>query len=163
MRFSEIIGRLNGVSTPIFGISWTPPVSDVAAARGVIAFLEDRRVLYNPYEAEIASECIDSVTEIRRFLSHAIAAGGLADELTGPLRAMRAACRKFMDAIGVEAGRAHLYRTDYGTPSLHDIGFNQALGELRGVFGVHVAQLSVRYGIDVEDGLASIIPSTDED
>ncbi len=162
MRPSEILSRLNGVSTPIFGVSWNPPTSDVATARRVIAFLEDRRVLYSPQEAEVASHCIDSVGDIRRFLTDVIGAGGLADELVGPLRAMRAACRKFTGTLGVEVDRAHLYRTDFGVPALHDFVFNQALGELRGVFGLHVAQLSVRYGIDVEDALASIIPAPDE-
>ena len=36
--------------------------------------------------------------------------------------------------------------------------FDQSLGELRGVFGLHVAQLAVRYGIDVPDELATILP-----
>jgi hypothetical protein len=36
--------------------------------------------------------------------------------------------------------------------------FNQALGELRGVFGVHVGELAVRYGIDVPEPLSSILP-----
>ena len=97
----------------------------------------------------MASHCIGSVGEIRRFLTDLLAAGGLADELTGPLRAMRAACRKFLDTLGVDPNRAHLYPTDFGGQALHDFVFNQALGELRGVFGLHVAQLSARYGIDV--------------
>lgn len=162
MRVTEILSRLNGISTPVGGVSWQPPVSDVATARRVIAFLEDRRVLYNPYEAEVAAHCIDSVGEIRRFLTEVLAAGGIADDLGGPLRAMRAACRKFADTLGVESDRAQLYRTDFGVPSIHDFVFNQALGELRGVFGVHLAQISVRYGIDVEDSLAAIIPARDE-
>jgi hypothetical protein len=37
--------------------------------------------------------------------------------------------------------------------------FIDALGELRAVFGVHVAQLSAKFGIDVEDDLASILPA----
>jgi hypothetical protein len=36
--------------------------------------------------------------------------------------------------------------------------FNQALGELRGVFGVHVGELAVRYRIDVPEPLSSILP-----
>jgi hypothetical protein len=161
MRFSEVAARLNGVSTPIFGVSWTPPTSDVATARRVIAFLEDRRVLYNPYEAEVPEQCIDSVGDIRRFLTDVLGNGGIAAELAGPLRAMRGACRKFTDTLGVDPNRAHLYRTDFGVPSLHDFVFNQALGELRGVVGLHVAQLSVRYGVDVENDLASILPAAD--
>jgi hypothetical protein len=39
--------------------------------------------------------------------------------------------------------------------------FNQSLGELRSAVGLHVAFLSVRYGIDVEDQLAGILPAAD--
>lgn len=41
--------------------------------------------------------------------------------------------------------------------------FNGAVGELRGVFGIHIAQLAAQYGIDVEDDLASILPPPEED
>jgi hypothetical protein len=37
--------------------------------------------------------------------------------------------------------------------------FYDALGELRAVFGVHVAQLSAKFGIDIEDDLATILPA----
>jgi hypothetical protein len=41
--------------------------------------------------------------------------------------------------------------------------FNDALGELRAVFGIHVAQLSAKFGIDIEDSLASILPPEVDD
>jgi hypothetical protein len=37
--------------------------------------------------------------------------------------------------------------------------FNDALGELRAVFGIHIAQLSAKFGIDIEDELAVILPA----
>jgi hypothetical protein len=46
---------------------------------------------------------------------------------------------------------------------MNDVECNQALGELRGVFGIHVGLLATKYGIDVEDGLASILPEYEED
>lgn len=46
MKFKEVIGRITGFSVPIFGVSWNPPQPDVTAARKVLVFLEDRRVLY---------------------------------------------------------------------------------------------------------------------
>lgn len=39
VRFSEIAARVNGLSTPIFGVSWTPPPADVEVARRVVAFV----------------------------------------------------------------------------------------------------------------------------
>ena len=33
-----------------------------------------------------------------------------------------------------------------------------ALGELRTMVGIHIAQIAVKYGIDVEEQLASIVP-----
>jgi hypothetical protein len=66
MKFSEIANRLTGISTPLVGVSWQPTDLEVSAARRVIAFLEDRRVLYAPEEMEVASHCVDSVLEIRR-------------------------------------------------------------------------------------------------
>ena len=50
MKFSEIANRLTGISTPLVGVSWQPTDLEVSAARRVIAFLEDRRVLYAPDE-----------------------------------------------------------------------------------------------------------------
>jgi hypothetical protein len=66
MKFSEIANRLTGISTPLGGVSWQSSDLEVSAARRVIAFLEDRRVLYAPEEMEVASHCVQSVLEIRR-------------------------------------------------------------------------------------------------
>jgi hypothetical protein len=57
MKFSEIASRLTVISTPFGGASWQPSETEIVAARRVIAFLEDRRVLYAPEEMEVASHC----------------------------------------------------------------------------------------------------------
>jgi hypothetical protein len=71
---------------------------------------------------------------------------------------MRAASRKFLDKTGAKndlilfgAHRGHYASWE----------FISAVGELRGVFGIHIARIAVTYGIDVEKDLASIIPGLD--
>ncbi len=168
-KFRQIAGRLNGISCPVFGVSWDPPTLDVDVAHRVIVFLEDRRVLYEPAEVEVADHCVESVLEIRRFLTETIGAGGIAEDLAGHLRAMRGACRHFLTSSRVigpdddpelwtpwQRDRGH-YRS-----GLDDWTLNQALGELRGVCGIHIAQIAVKYGIDLEEQLVSILPSPDE-
>lgn len=105
MKFKEIASRLTGFSVPVFGVSWNPPEPEVAVARRVLAFLEDRRVLFNPYHLEVADQCVHSVIEIRRFLTSEI--GQLADDskLSEHLRGIRAACRKFLDDTSRDPGR----------------------------------------------------------
>jgi hypothetical protein len=164
MKFSEIAGRLTGFSTPIFGLQWEPPTSDVAVAREVIVFLEDRRVLYSAFDAEVPEHVTASIFEIRHFMTEMLRRGGVGRELVDSLSAMRAACRKFIQTM--DDGRARLViptPSDMIQGGTTSWAFNQNLGEFRGVFGVHVAQLAVRYGIDVPDPLALILPLAPSD
>ena len=165
MKFREIATRLTGVSCPIFGLQWEPATSDVAVARGIIVFLEDRRVLYEPSQVEIPRWCVESAIEIRHQMTDLLVRGGVADELEGHLRAIRAACRQFVSTMGdPDDERALLIATDERAGQvvgLHDYQLNQALGELRATVGLHVAQIAVKYGIDIESPLETILPAPD--
>jgi hypothetical protein len=90
VKFSEIANRLTGISTPLGGVSWQAPELEVSAARRLIAFLEDRRVLYAPDSWEVPSHCVHSVLEIRHFLTAELGKLDGKAELSASLRAMRA-------------------------------------------------------------------------
>jgi hypothetical protein len=164
MKFSEIANRLTGISTPLGGVSWQSSDLEVSAARRVIAFLEDRRQLYAPEEMEVASHCVDSILEIRRFLSGELGKLETKSEFAASLRAMRAAWRKFLDRVGVDGRETVLYANHHGHWASWT--FYSALGEMRGTFGVHVAKIAAEFKLDVEDRLAEILPAradTDSD
>ena len=158
---SQLLGRLNGIGTPVGGVSWTPPQSDVEVAQRVLVFLEDRRVLYSPYEVEMPQHCVASVAEIRQFLTEQLMTGGIADELVGALRGMRAACREFMETISEQVAMEREFHLGNFLSGSGGWIFNQALGKLRGVFGVQIAQMAVRYGVDVPDELVPSLPAED--
>lgn len=168
-RIGRTSSRLTGLDFLGFGASWEPAVSDAAVAESVIRFLEDRRVLYASADVEVAEHCIASVIEIRRRLTDVLASGGISEPLAGSVRAMRASCRAFLERIRLDPQLddfelVHRYERDrYTTTGLHDWVLNQAIGELRGVFGVHIALIASRYGVDVEDDLASILPPDADD
>jgi hypothetical protein len=159
VKFKDIASRLTGFSSPIFGMSWKPPETERSIAKRIITFLEDQRVLYSPSEMEVPHHCVQSVLDIRRFLTIEIAQLDEKAELTASLRAMRAACRKFLNAAQADDGRI----IQFGAQPSHYASwtFNGALGEMRGVFGIHIAKLAASYGVDIEDDLAVIIPAED--
>lgn len=160
MKFKEVLGRITGFSVPVFGVSWNPPQPEVASARRVLAYLEDRRVLYNPYHLEVAEQCVQSVLDIRRFLTEVIGSLAADSKLADHLRAMRAACRAFLDATGPGGGRRRVLRPDWMSP--FESSFFTALGELRAAIGLHVAAIAVMHGLDVEGDLASVLPARAE-
>ena len=153
MKFKEIASRLTGISCPVFGVSWNPSQSHVTVARKVISFLEDRRVLYNPYHMEDPNHCVQSVIEIRRFLTTEL--GNLTDDdgLPQSLRAMLASCRKFLDTVQGSNRRIIVHSEMHSGPG--NWVFNSALGELRGIIGIHVA---AQHRLDVNGDLVSILP-----
>lgn len=158
VRFAEIANRLNGISCPLFGVQWTPPVLDVQVARRVMAYLEDRRILYNAMAWEEPEHCVASVLEIRRFLTNEIGQLQSSSELVPRLKAIRSAGRKFLDEVQRQRGGRRLI---HAHPS-GAFGFDLALGEFRGAIGPHIAALAVGYGIDVEDDLARVLPAADD-
>jgi hypothetical protein len=158
MKFSEVARRLTGISCPIFGVTWDPGVAKVTSARRVLTYLEDRRVLFVPFEVEMPEHCVESILDIRRFLTTELGQLDDKDEDIAPhIRAMRASCREFLKrSEEIDGGPQGFRRPFHGS---QEWMFNQLLGELRGMFGIHVAQLSAKFGIDIEDELAVILPA----
>lgn len=161
MKFFEIASRLTGISTPLGGVSWEASEATVSVARRVIAFLEDRRVLYVPDELEVPSRCVQSILDIRRFLTTELGKLAADSEFASSLRAMRAACRKFLDQTDAREHNVTLYANRPGHWASWT--FYSALGEMRGTFGVHLAQIAAHFKLDIEDGLASILPASAEE
>jgi len=155
LTFKEIASRLTGFSIPIFGVSWQPDESEIKIAKRIITALEDRRVLFSPYELEVPRHCISSVLEIRKLLTDEIGKVSQKKELYNDLQILRAACRKFLDEI-------HTIEKDLdGLQSFSTVSgwiFLTALGELRGVFGIGISKIAVSYGLDITGELGNIIP-----
>lgn len=160
MKFTEIARRITGFSVPVFGVSWNPPEPEIAAARRVLSFLEDRRVLYNPYDLEVTDHCIQSVGEIRRFLTDEIGRLPSDSRLAEHLRGIRAACRKVFDNMSPVGRPGRILRPHWPGP-LESEFFTQ-LGELRGTIGHHIAAIAAMHGLDVEGQLAGVLPARDE-
>lgn len=151
MKFEKIYKNITGISCPIFGIQWNPPIIEVHEAEKVVIFLEDKRVLFNSIEMENVEYCARSVIEIRKELTRALQALPSDSNLSKQLKRMRRACQEFNDAL-CHPNFSHL---DY--PIQKSI-FERAIFKLRGKFGLAVAEVVNAYGLDVDDGLASIIP-----
>jgi|SRR6267143_6807420 len=158
MNFKKLASRVTGISIPVFGVSWNPPEPEITRAERVIAFMEDRRVLYNPCAWEEPDHCIDSVIQIRAFLTNELQTLKRDSEISLRLTTLRAACRKFLDTLqqhGVTGGR----RSMHGMFS--EFTFSSALGELRGIVGFQLLLLAQSYGLNVEDDLTTIFPFQD--
>ena len=166
MKFTDIAQRITGFSCPVFGVQWNPPEAERAVARRTIRFLEDRRVLYVPYDAEMPDYCTHSVLQIREMLTKELSA--LEDEnssLFHRLKAMRAACRRFLERTQFdgEDGRGRPRRFHRHPYDIEGQTFFTSLGELRAAFGLNTALIATQYGIDVESDLAELLPEIDED
>jgi hypothetical protein len=163
MRPRDAARRLTGISTPFGGVSFAPPTeTEREAAHHLITFLEDRRVLYNPSELEEREHCIRSVLEIRAELIRMAREHDRSGALGAELRAMAAACRKFLDAIH----RLTVHDRFALRPGSFGYGawvLDSALGELRGVMGIHIAQVAARYDVDVAEELATTLPTETTD
>jgi hypothetical protein len=154
--YLEILNRITGVSIPIFGVSWNPPELEIERARHLIVFLEDRRVLFQRNQ-EMPTWANKSVIEIRERLTSELETLDEKSSLAKSLVEMRRACRKYLDTVQV---------LDLSTDNIKVNGlfrdeeeiFLAAINELRVLFGSHIAQIAIQFGIDVETELASILP-----
>lgn len=162
--FREIANRITGfsLSTPVVGagLSWNPPVQEVEIARRLLAYLADRRALYNPYNSETGDYVVRSIIDIRKQLTDELMKIDNASFLSNSIIAMRAACREFLDRV--ENSDDVMMSRHHRVWDRFDQDFFMALGELRSRLGISIAQIAVRYQIDVEENLESIFPPKPE-
>jgi hypothetical protein len=104
--------------------------------------------------------CVESILEIRRFLTQELGHAAIAPEFIASLRAMRAACRKFLDTVQADERRIVTFALSRGHYASWE--FFSALGELRGACGIHVARIAAQHGLGVEEPLSSILPAPPE-
>ena len=98
-----------------------------------------------------------SALSIRRFLTDEIGHSRVGRSLDASLRAMRGGCRSFIEAAGPDASNFR-HRQSVNTDP-----FSLALGELRALFGMHLAVIAHMYNFELEPELRSIMPPAEDD
>ncbi len=155
-KAKQWMARLTGFSTPLFGASWQPSATERDVASELLTRLEDRRVLYNPASAEIPHHCAQSIIEVRHILTDALAKLAGKGVLAEHVRAMAAASRRFLDRIGAEGPPD--FEAMRSTGHYLSWEFQDALGQLRAIFGVHIAMIAARYDLEVHGHLRDVLP-----
>lgn len=156
MKFERIFKNITGLSCPIFGLQWNAPTIEADEAKQIVLFLEDRRVLFNPINMEDIGQCAQSVIGIRAELTKRLQTLPNNSNLAKSLKRMRKACQDFNDKLG------HPKFLKFDAPVQTSM-FERELFKLREKCGVSIAEIAVAYGLDVDDGLASIIPFNNAD
>lgn len=101
-----------------------------------------------PESTEAPDHCTRPVLESRTMLTRELGQLTSADELDDSLRALRPACRKLLDTIQPRQHFIEQHRSTHGHSAICLF-----LCQMRGVFGVHLAILAVKFGVSVEGGL----------
>ena len=125
---------------------------DAESARRVLLFLENRRILWVDRLEEEEAHCVASAIDIRNELTRELQQSTLSTGMTQSLKAIRAACREFVDAAGPD-GRNFLHA--HGCEANP---FALALGRLKALVGVQLALLIREFDLDVEPQLACVLP-----
>lgn len=160
--FMEVIKRITGISTAVFGISWEPPELERDIARRLLTFLEDQRLLLGNYQflRGHPNYVENALYQLRNRLTEELETLDQSSPLAKLISSMRAACRKCLDSIQMSSPRSYRHHGDDYYYPIDPIGW-ATIGELRATFGLHIAQLCVRYGLDIEEELKSILPPLD--
>lgn len=90
-----------------FGSSWEIDASERKAARQLLTFIEDRRVLFNPVDLEDQRHAEASITEIRGRCTDVISQVDDEASVGHAARAIREACRRFFDIDRVRCVVGH--------------------------------------------------------
>lgn len=156
MNFRDVFRNLTGISTPFFGVSWETPISEKEIAKRILVFLEGRRVLYEPEYVEVAIYCIDSVLQIRDYLTIELQNAAIEADINLYIREMRMACNMFLSNFRKED-------YEYSVPffkELQDekeIEFLVGLITLRKVFSSSIKNISKKYQLSVHGPLNGIL------
>jgi Family of unknown function (DUF6650) len=151
--------RITGVATPWVGISWEVVDSDADIVGRVFNFLEARRVLFEPLNAQLFAYVGQSVHDIREMLTRELDAAPGA-ELRNYLQNIRSELRRF----NTQLDQIEQSGTAGGAPSEVVRQWEVlARGEMRGRVSSSLAVLAQNYNIEVDEDLAAALQPADNE
>jgi hypothetical protein len=145
----ELAARLIGIKTPIGGMDWQPPPEEKDRAKRVLTYLAEQGPLWDPYDIAISPFATQSIVDLRGQLRSDLDDLSNGSVLHEALRAMHAACRHFLE-------ENQSPRSGYGPP--YEAQLHSTLGELRALFGIHIARIACAYGLELDPRLEGILP-----
>ena len=74
MKIAEVLKRLNGISTPIVGINWTPSVDERQVVYKLVQQLADRRLIWPSHGDFHFEKAIRSLESMRGHITEALGA-----------------------------------------------------------------------------------------
>ncbi len=149
LKGRELISRLIGIETPIGGMDWKPPIEDQNKARQILEDLAQQQILWDPYDIAIGSFVTQAILDIREKLHLELQPLSSHSTILEGLHAMLAACKKFLETNQSP-------RSGYGSP--YESQLHSTLGELRALFGIHIARIACAYDLEVATTLEGILP-----
>lgn len=149
LKGRELAARLIGIRTPIGGIEWEPPAGERKRAKRVLKYLAEQRALWDPYDVAIGAFVAQSIVDLRGQLRSDLDGLPTDSVLHEALRAMHAASRMFLE-------ENQSPRSGYGPP--YEAQLHSTLGELRALFGIHIARIACAYDLEVNAHLEGILP-----
>ena len=97
----------------------------------------------------IGSFVTESILDMRERLRSELLGVSTNSVLQEGLSAMQASCRKFLEINQSP-------RSGYGSP--YEAQLHSTLGELRALFGIHIARIACAYDLEVDTLLEGILP-----
>lgn len=160
-RLLNNLERINGISTPVGGVSWDNKPREKDIAKKVVVHLEGCRVLclqfhmIPEYDIEYTRYGIESILKIKDFLTKTLEDipynGPNRSELENWLREMREACNVFLTSL-----EESKFTRKINSESMEDYDEAQriyagSLGNMRRVFWKNIEKISKEYEIEIED------------
>ena len=137
--------ELNGVSTPIGGISWNKTYSVKDKFSFLLRYLESKRILVNPIEMEKKEWCIESVLEIKKQLVAIIEEAVFKEDDLNFIRNMIDSCNQYLDSVSVLDLPNIIYKSNSREGSWNDLQFDKAMKQFRKSFKQEIELIENRY------------------
>ena|SRR3989442_1382658 len=146
LSITEFLRRLSGISTPIFGISWTPPSEERQLVNGLLQQLGDRRLIRKYHGGFEYRAVIVSLEKMRSDATQALSQLSPEAACRPTIENLRTALHLFQTLVESErpAGRDEASPTDATL---------KALGVFQDTVGSQLRSLARAYSIPLYEGL----------
>ena len=136
--------ELNGISTPIGGISWDNNTTAKDRFRYLLLFLESKRILTHPFYMELKAECIESVLEIKHTLVEITKDVSFKDQDYEIIRDLLAACNEYLDTVRPDSVPHLIYKDG---SRWADATFDMAMKKFRKAFKAGIGLVEKKYNL----------------